>query len=45
MPAHLKALVARGDVRPGDGSRFLPVPVKLTPGAKTAADVVVDSRR
>jgi hypothetical protein len=45
MPAHIKALVAKGDVRPGDGSRFLPVPVKLTRGDKTAADHVVEGRR
>jgi hypothetical protein len=45
MSAHLKALVAKGDVRPGDGSRFLPVPVKLTKGDKATADYVVEGRR
>jgi hypothetical protein len=45
MPAHIKALMAKGDIRPGDGSRFPPAPVNLTPGDKTAADHVVEGRR
>jgi hypothetical protein len=42
---HLEALVAKGDVRPGDGTRFLPEPVKPAPGDKAAADYVAESPR
>jgi hypothetical protein len=42
---HLAALVASGAVRAGDGSRFLPQPLKLKRQAKTAADLVADARR
>jgi hypothetical protein len=45
LSKHLAALVANGEVRPGDGSRFLPKPVKAEKSAKTAADYVVESRR
>lgn len=44
-PSHLEALVAKGDVSPGDGSRFLPEPVKLAEGDKTATDHVAENRR
>jgi hypothetical protein len=42
---HLTALVANGEVRAGDGSRFLPRPLKLKRQAKTAAGFVADARR
>jgi hypothetical protein len=45
LPKHLAALVANGEVRPGDGSRFLPEPVKAGEHAKAAADYVAESRR
>jgi hypothetical protein len=38
-------MVAKGDVRPGDGSRVLPEPVKAAAGDRTAADYVAESRR
>jgi hypothetical protein len=42
---HLEALIAAGDVRPGDGSRHLPEPVKLSGDGRTAADQVAEDRR
>lgn len=45
LPEHLAVLVANDDVRPGDGTRPLPDPVRLAPGDKTAADYVAESRR
>jgi hypothetical protein len=45
LPEHLATLVANGDVRPGDGSRFLPEPVRPVEGNKTAADHVAEGRR
>jgi hypothetical protein len=42
---HLEALVANGDVRPGDGTRFLPEPVRPAEGDKTAGDYVAEGRR
>jgi hypothetical protein len=45
LPKHLAALVATGEVRPGDGSRFLPEPVKARKRGKTAADYVAEGRR
>lgn len=45
LPKDLAALVANGEVRPGDGSRFLPKPVKAEKRAKTAADYIAESRR
>jgi hypothetical protein len=44
-PKHLEALVANGDVRPGDGTHFLPEPVKAAEGDRTAADYVAEGRR
>jgi hypothetical protein len=45
LSRHLAELVANGDVRPGDGTRFLPEPVKPAEGDKTAADYVAEGRR
>lgn len=45
LPERLDALVAKGDIRPGDGSRFLPKPVKPPEGAKRAADYVAEGHR
>lgn len=45
LPKHLAALVANGQVRPGDGSRFLPKPVKAERRGKTAAEYVTGGRR
>jgi hypothetical protein len=45
LPEHLEALLAEGSVYPGDGSRFLPEPVKLAEGDRTATDYVAESRR
>jgi hypothetical protein len=44
-PRHLEAQVANGDVRPGDGTRFLAEPVRPAQGDKTAADYVAEGRR
>jgi hypothetical protein len=38
-------LVAKGEVRPVDGSRFLPKPVNAERHAKTAADYLAEGRR
>lgn len=45
IPKHLADLIAKGEVRPGKGPRFLPRPVKIQPGDKTAADYVAEGRR
>ncbi len=42
---HLATLVANGEVRPGNGSRFLPKPLKATKRDKAAAEYVAESRR
>jgi hypothetical protein len=42
---HLAALVANGEVRAGDGSRYLPQPLKPKKRIKTAADLVAEARR
>jgi hypothetical protein len=43
---HLAKMIAKGEVRPGKGPRFLPQPIKTQPrGKKTAADWVVEGRR
>jgi prevent-host-death family protein len=44
-PPHLIALVADGTVRPSDGPRYLPKPVKLRGSGKSAADYVSEGRR
>ena len=45
LSRHLAELVAIGDVRPGDGTRFLPEPVKPAEGDEKAADYVAEGRR
>lgn len=42
---HLTKMVARGEVRTGKGPRLLPLPIKVQPSDKTAADWVVEGRR
>jgi prevent-host-death family protein len=44
-PPHLAALVADGTVRPSEGSRYRPKPVKLRGPGKSAADYVSEGRR
>jgi len=44
-PPHLAALVADGSVRPGEGARYLPQPIKLKGAGKSAADYVSEGRR
>lgn len=44
-PKDLATLVANGEVRPGNGSHFLPKPLKTAIRAKTAADYVAEGRR
>ncbi|HWM56134.1 MAG TPA: type II toxin-antitoxin system prevent-host-death family antitoxin [Solirubrobacterales bacterium] len=38
-------LIAKGIVRPGNGSRHLPKPIKLQGSGKTAAEYVSEGRR
>lgn len=45
VPPGLAALIADGTVRPGNGSRFLPKPVKLRGPGPTAAEYVSEGRR
>jgi hypothetical protein len=45
LPKHIANLVADGAVRPGDGSRFLPRPVKAEGRGKAAATYVSEGRR
>jgi hypothetical protein len=43
---HVAKMIAKGEVRPGKGPRFLPQPIKTQPrGKKTAADWVAEGRR
>jgi hypothetical protein len=42
---HLAKMIAKGEVRPGKGPRFLLQPIKTQPSDKTAADWVADGRR
>jgi len=42
---HLTRMIAKGEVRPGQGPRFLPLPIKVKPSARTAADWVAEGRR
>jgi len=44
-PPHLAALVAAGTVRPSEGPRHLPKPVKAKGAGKSAADYVSEGRR
>lgn len=44
-PQHLAALVADGTVRPSEGSRYLPKPMKARGAGKSAADYVSEGRR
>jgi prevent-host-death family protein len=44
-PKHLAALVADGTVRPSEGSRYLPKPMKARSAGKSAADYVSEGRR
>ena len=41
----LARLIANGTVRPGNGSRYVPKPVKLRGPGPTAADYVSEGRR
>ncbi len=45
IPSGLSALIASGAVRPGNGSRYVPKPVKLRGSGKTAAEYVSEGRR
>jgi len=42
---HLAKMIAKGEVRPAVGPRFLPPPIKVQPSDKTAADWVAEGRR
>lgn len=42
---HLAAMIARGEVRPGNGTRHIPKPVKASGEGKTAAEYVSEGRR
>lgn len=44
-PPHLAALVAAGTVRPSEGPRYTPKPVKLKGTGKSASDYVSEGRR
>lgn len=44
-PPHLTAMIARGEVRPGNGTRYMPKPVRPTDSGKTAAEYVSEGRR
>lgn len=41
----LARLIANGTVRPGNGSRYVPKPIKLRGPGPTAADYVSEGRR
>ncbi|HEU5064071.1 MAG TPA: type II toxin-antitoxin system prevent-host-death family antitoxin [Solirubrobacterales bacterium] len=45
MPPHLAALVAEGAVRPSEGPRHLPKPLKPRGTGKSASDYVSEGRR
>jgi len=45
LSKHLMALVMKGDVRRGDGSRVLRAPLEMAKGEKTAVDYVIEGRR
>ncbi|MEX0973270.1 MAG: type II toxin-antitoxin system prevent-host-death family antitoxin [Solirubrobacterales bacterium] len=44
-PPHLAAMIARGEVRPGNGTRHVPKPVKGRGSGKAAAEYVSEGRR
>lgn len=44
-PPHLAAMIAKGEVRPGNGTRYVPKPVKGRGGGKSAAEYVSEGRR
>lgn len=45
LSKHLATLIAKGEVRPGKGPRFLPRPIQMRPSEKTATDWVAEGRR
>lgn len=45
IPQHLAALVAEETVRPSEGSRSLPKPLKPCGSGMDAAEYVIDGRR
>jgi prevent-host-death family protein len=45
IPPGLARLIAEGTVRPGNGKRHVPKPIKLRGPGKTAADYVSEDRR
>ncbi|HWA52913.1 MAG TPA: type II toxin-antitoxin system prevent-host-death family antitoxin [Solirubrobacterales bacterium] len=44
-PPHLAALVADGTVRPSEGPRYMPKPMKPKGTGKSASDYVAEGRR
>lgn len=44
-PPHLTAMIARGEVRPSDGTRHIPKPVKGRGSGKSASEFVSEGRR
>jgi len=42
---HLTAMIARGEVRPGNGTRYMPKPVKGRGSGKSASEYVSEGRR
>ena len=44
-PPHLAAMIARGEVRPGNGTRHVPKPVKGRGSGKSASEYVSEGRR
>jgi prevent-host-death family protein len=44
-PPHLAAMIARGEVRPGNGTRYVPKPVKGRGSGKSASEYVSEGRR
>jgi prevent-host-death family protein len=44
-PPHLAAMIAKGEVRPGNGTRYVPRPVKGRGGGRSAAEYVSEGRR
>jgi len=44
-PPHLAAMIARGEVRPGNGTRYMPKPVKGRGSGKSASEYVSEGRR
>jgi prevent-host-death family protein len=44
-PPHLATMIARGEVRPGNGTRYIPKPVKGCGSGKSASEYVSEGRR